>query len=190
MYRSSLLVAYICISGHASLFKVRRWLALNKYFLSWSIHRFPSILVSAWCTHRKLQCCWGWVHRNIASEDTQLPWVTWQLVAKLTWFILASISLTSLMINSSSYIVKVLKILPPSGIQVGLVDLYKVSLENPPWWSLEVHNHTAHYLLPWCLGVIRSGWVTIHSFQAWLHTFGVTGTLSSITGVCWTFQCE
>ena len=86
----------------AFTFKVWGWLTLNKYPFSWSIHRLPSILVFTWCTHRNLQCCWGWVHRNIASGDTQLPWVTCHLVAKLTRLILASISPLSLMIKSSS----------------------------------------------------------------------------------------
>ena len=44
--------------------------------------------------------------RNSASEDTQLPCVTWQLFAKLTLLILASISPSSLIMNFSSAILK------------------------------------------------------------------------------------
>ena len=40
------------------------------------------------------------------------------------------------------------------------------------------------------LHVVKSSKVTIPSLQAGIHTIGVTGTLFSITGVCWNFQCE
>ena len=58
-YKSLISVAEICMGRHACLFEVLGWLTLNRYPLSKSIHRFPSILVSARCTRRKLQCCCG-----------------------------------------------------------------------------------------------------------------------------------
>ena len=40
------------------------------------------------------------------------------------------------------------------------------------------------------LQAVRSGSFIIPSLQAQLNTSGVTGTLFSITGVCWDFQCD
>ena len=54
-------------------FKVLGWLTLNRYPLSESIHRFPSILVSARCTRRKLQCCCGLSPQKYGFERYTAP---------------------------------------------------------------------------------------------------------------------
>ena len=58
--------------------------------------------------------------------------------------------------------VRGLEILPPSGIRVYLWYLNRTSCVNLPWWFLELHNRTAHYL--------------VHSLESSMHLSGICKT--------------